>query len=254
MKRYIRVFLLLLLTVAVLTVFCGCDAIDQMRESQAFLQSDDTIIWKGTTYKLLPESEYLSPELDYEQGIWVTEPDVPVLLMMTESKMMGQPSTDGMFLEMIDDYSFSNYYCRAEDYDAVCKRLQEDFEAEVVCYHYYVYDEEIWEYTEKQYILTQDQVDALTLVVTTVEPYSGAEKGLPAYQEALALYDCSEDMLLQRYTGDILIAGAQYYLVVETEADSLIFAVPEGCNAVFDQIVSTYFDAMQAEEELEELI
>lgn len=247
MKKIFKRTALLLLVISLLAGLCGCTALDEMRKSQAFLQDDGTILWNGETYKKLPYNEYLSPEIDYEQGVWVTMPDVPLLLMMTESFMTANPSTDGKFLEYEDNYYFYNYYCRASDYDAMCQRLQEEFVPEKVCYYYYTMDEETWEYEELVYTLTQEQEDALSLVMTTVEPVSDIK---PAYQDNLSLYDCSADMLMQRYTAELLITGAQYYLMVETEAESLVFSVPEGCNAVFDDIVDAYYSTLASEEDL----
>lgn len=237
MKKIFKRAMTLVLAAALLCSLCGCAALDALRESQAYYDDNGNIVWNGSTYKLLAYSDPLYPEVDYSSEIYITEPDVPVLLSLFYALDLLNPSTDGKFLE---DGQY-NYYCREDAYDEITARLQEGFEPEIVCYFYDVYDEETWEYKEKNYQLTADQIAAIELVVTTVEPVSYNETGMyPDYDYILNICECSADMLLQTCSTELIVYGQRYYLAVYTDADTLIFTVPDGCNEVFGQIVSAY--------------
>ena len=136
-KRALSVLLVLMLLVSL----SGCDALDMMRQAQAYYGENGEILHNGTTYKRLPEWGDLNPGYGYydENYVNVTEPDVPVLLsglICLEELIL---SNDKNFLISIND---NNLYCREELYDSVCERIHQGFAAEVVCYYYYVYDEQ----------------------------------------------------------------------------------------------------------------
>lgn len=237
MKKMLRRAAWLFAAALLVCSLCGCSYLDELRANQATYDTDGNICWKGSTYKLLNYSDSLYPEMDYDTSIYVTEPDIPVLLCEFLALDYLNPSTDGRFLET-EEY---NYYCREDVYEEISGRLQADFEPEVICYFYDTYDEQTWDYEENIYTLTQEQVEAIELVVTTVEPVSNSETGIyPSYDYSVYIYECSADMLLQTCSTELAVFGEQYYLLVYTETDVLIFTVPEGCNEIFDGIVSAY--------------
>lgn len=238
MKKILKRCLALAVVLCLMLPLCACSgALEEMRSNQAILQDDGTFLWNGITYKRLNHNGYLSPVMDMERTIYLTLPDVPVLLCETEFSSQLIPSLDGRFLEYHGAYDFIYYYCRQDEFDAMEQRLSQEFVPEKVCYHYYTMDKDGWNYEEKIYILTQEQQDALTLVMTTVEPVSNIK---PAHQESVSLYDCSADTLQQRYAADLLIGGGRYYLQVETDSGALTFTVPDGCKAVFDEMLEAY--------------
>lgn len=237
MKKIFKRVLALVLAAALLCGLCGCSALDEMRKNQAYYDDAGNIVWNGATYKLLTYSGPLFPEIDYNAQIVVTEDDVPVLLSIFLAQMWLSPSTDGKFLE---DQSW-NYYCREDAYDEIVQRLQEEFVPEVVCYFYDIYNEDTWNWEEKSYTLTQDQIAAIELVISTVEPVSYNATGMyPEYIYSLDIIECSADMLLQACSTALLVGNDRYYLELYTDTDTLIFTVPEGCNEIFGQIVSAY--------------
>lgn len=238
-KNFKRIFVLFLAVIQ-LTLLCGCDALDEMRRNQAFYGEGTDIIWNGATYKLLPPCEYLYPEMDYETTVWTTADDVPVLLSQMLAEQPLTPSTDGVILEQ--DYD-TGYYCREDKYEQLIQRIQEGFDTEVVCYTYAVYDEEEWEYIEKTYTLTDEQVEVIELITATVEPDTMGEGWSLDYQWSVPLQECSEDMLLRRYGPEIAFTGRTYYLLLTIDTETLIFTVPEGCYAQFDEITKAYTEA-----------
>ena len=92
MKKWVA----LVLAACLLCGLCGCTAIDKMRESQAFLQADGTILWQGNTY--IPVPGGASPQIGSESMIYVTAPDVPVLLSVIMAEKMCMASQDGRLL------------------------------------------------------------------------------------------------------------------------------------------------------------
>lgn len=239
MKKSWKRGLVLVLILLQLLTLCGCKQLETMRKNQAFYGEGTDILWNGTTYKLLPECEFLAPELDYETTVWVTTDDVPVLLSAMLSSRALTPSEDGVILEPMYEAGF---FCREDRYEDICARIQ-SFTPDKVCYSYDYYDEETGEYTTGNYTLTQEQLEAIRLVAETVEPEVLGNGLYLDYDWSVYLEECSEDMLFRRNTLDIAVSGDSYYLLLYTDTQTLAFSVPEGCNATFDEIVSAYRDA-----------
>ncbi len=81
MKKYIKIIALILSVFTLCTILCSCDAIDEMRDKQAFWQKDGSILYNGNTYVKLPlYTEVNSKDFGYDSYIHVTEKNVPVLL------------------------------------------------------------------------------------------------------------------------------------------------------------------------------
>lgn len=238
MKKQFKYVLVLLLVVAQLFLLCGCIPLDEMRENQAFFDENGDILWNGSTYKLLPSSELLLPEIDYETSVWVTQPDVPVLLSAVMADVWLSANKDGSILESMYEYQ---YYCREELYDSLCARM-ENFTPDLVCYSYDVFDEENYEFDTQYYVLSQEQCEVIELVTQTVEPTAMDNSWYLDYEWSVYLEECSEDMLLRRNSLDIAVNGDTYYLLLYTDTQTLAFTVPDGCKAAFDEIVSTYLE------------
>lgn len=241
-KNYKRIFALLLVLTQ-LVLLCGCDALDEMRQNQAFLNEDGDILWNGSTYKKLPACAYLAPLCDYDTIVNVTEEDVPVLLSSMFSQFYYYPSEDGRFLSARSHNTDEVYYCESSVYDAICARIQAPFEPDIVCYSYDVYQEDSYEYETKYYTLTQEQVDAIKLVVQNTTPTTMQDGMYLDSQWSIALEECSQDMVFRRSNMEISYAGSTYYLHLNTDDEQLLFTVPEGCNAIFGEIVKEYLDA-----------
>lgn len=114
MKKAIKKGIALVLLSCLLCGLCGCTAIDEMRENQAFIDATGRIQWQGNTYVPLTRGE-LPGEEDPDRIIYVTDPDVPVLLSQTVMKTICFVTKDGKFLMDIE----GNLYCQANvDTDA----------------------------------------------------------------------------------------------------------------------------------------
>lgn len=81
MKKYVKIIALVLSVFTFCTILCSCDALDEMRDKQAFWQKDGSILYNGNTYVKLPVYKELNYKAyDHESYIHITEKDVPVLL------------------------------------------------------------------------------------------------------------------------------------------------------------------------------
>jgi len=230
MKSVKQAFLFLLAAALVFSL-CGCSALDAMHQQQALLQDENTVLWKGQPYKLLPSSDLLAPETK-DQPVYLTQADVPVLLsfFIVEDYLLA--STDETVL-----CGYQNY-CREDVFDQVCQRLKEPFVPDVVLYEYWSYEEDAF----CTYTLTQEQKDAIELVAQTVEPTALTQGLTVRYDWSVALEECSEDLLLRRGAG-VTIAGVEsmYYLILQTGTQDLVFPVPAGCTAIFDEMMAAFF-------------
>ena len=237
MKKNLKRILVFVLAVMMLFSLCGCMALDEMRQAQAFYDESGSILWNGSTYKMLPACDYFTPECTYETWIYVTEADVPVLLSSLFNQEELVVCTDEAILS---SYYTNSYYCREDLYDSVSTRIQQGFTPDVVCYSYSAYDEETDEYTTEYYTLTQEQIDVIELIISTEEPMTMGDGWYLDYAWSVYLEECSEDMLFRRNSLDISVSGDTYYLFLYTDQGELVYAVPDGCNAIFDEIVSAY--------------
>lgn len=236
----------LLLTLLLVLGLCGCDALDAMREAQTHYDENGDILYKGTAYKLLPESEYLSPEYDvWEDGdIYITDPDVPVLLSQTLYDERLTVSIDGNFLISMSDDAV---YCRAELYESVCDQIWNGFEVEAMRYSYDTYDEKQGVYQQAYYTLTQEQMAAVYQVLETVEPTVMGSDWYIDSQWWMVLEECSQDRFFCLERLELAASENSYTLMLEDGEQTLAYLVPTEFKAVFAQIISTY---VRASEEL----
>ena len=240
MKKTAKRILVLLLAFSMFFVLCGCDALDEMRDMQAFLNEDGTITWQGNIYKKLPNSEYLNPEREYV--LCVTEQDVPVLLSEVFQKMSLSATKDKKVL--VNLYGEDWSYCIESEYEEMCAKIKAPFAPEIVCYNYSYFNEETGMFEGKYYTLTQEQVDAIKLVIETVAPTELSDGMYMDTMYTIFLEECSADMVFRRDVMDISLSasGKTYYISLYTDTEDILFTVPEGCNAIFDDIFKAVID------------
>lgn len=220
-------FLVLLIVVGMLFCLSGCSGLEQMRKQQAFLEENGDILWNGCVYKALPDSDVIYVDTDYENTVYLTKKDVPVLLSMFAMEQMLFCGKDGILLESVAGTN----YCREDQHEKVLGLMQNNFAPELVCFSYYT--EEGTEY----YTLTKEQVQTLELVAKSVEPTVLSDGMYLESEEHIALQAFSGDMLLCRDYAAISVSGNTYYLHWYDGKADLLFAVPEEYRSVFAKIV-----------------
>ncbi len=241
-KRFVALFTALILVCLSAT---GCNAIDEMRENQAFYTETGGVKLRGTDYIPLPENEYFRPfKRDDRTVIRITEPDVPVLL----SSEFGDYSSlynDG---EILYSNYMDVYYCRVDKYAEYNAVLAAPFKPTGYCYTYNVLDTDTLEYTEHLYQLTAEQAKAVEEILFTVTP-TVQDENTYTYDYFVELNACDDTMLLRDEAVSIAVNGNAYTIVrpnYNGERKDLEYAVPPAYNAVFDSIVKQGYDAAKA--------
>lgn len=90
MKKFTKLSVLILALIMICLCFCSCSKIDEMRKEHAVWTtkgSIESITLNGEEYILLPEYKEYFPEFNFDDlseyyvsFLWITAPDVPVLL------------------------------------------------------------------------------------------------------------------------------------------------------------------------------
>lgn len=107
MKKQMKRLVAFTLIACLFCGLCGCAAIDEMRESQAFIDSAGRIQWQGNTYVPLTKGEFPNEETP-DRMIYVTAPDVPVLLSELLASKVCVVSADKKFMLDFE----GNLYCQ----------------------------------------------------------------------------------------------------------------------------------------------
>ncbi len=228
-----RLFSLLLVFVLLFS-FTGCQALDDARAAQAFYEEDGSIRWNGARYFPLTESDSVHPAFAYSVNnfVYVTEPDVPVLLSGIMGDLYGY-STDNAFLQM-DNWIL---YCREDLFDSVQYRILNGFEYEKYGYWYYYWDDDTYEEVEGSFIFSDEQIDAVYEVIQTETPQVQSSVVSLEYDYLASVMGCSDDLLFREYLCDILYHKGTYYVVQSDENNYLIYEVPFSAASVFEEIM-----------------
>ncbi len=246
MKKLIRISALILSVLLLCSVFTGCNRLHEMRQAHATKKEDGNIVLNGNEYKYVPfasRTSLFNFDLVPSSDIYVTEPDVPVLLSENFYENSGAVSEDGKYLYIYNvDYN-SVPYCRADEYDNLIERLEAPFEPEVLAYHYYYYDTELGEQVSGNYILSPEEKSAVEEVLAL-----GVTERVENYEEHEVysychLYECSEDLIFNRSS----VYGIEYHngrYSVMKDPDGTVterYRIPLELESVFQNIMLQQF-------------
>ena len=238
MKTIKRLAALLLAAVLCLSL-AGCRELDEARANQAFWNADGTIQWGDYTYKVLPECGEFSPTMADLDTVYVTRPDVPVLLSQ-QYGMGADRSEDGVFLWL----QSGEIYCRADKYDALAQRIENGFIREGYAYFYSGYSEDTGEWEEHVYKLSPSQEKVVDDIVATVEQAVIPDNATIETEYGITLYEVSDDLLFRRESYSLEMTGDTYYVVDYLSASTAVYEVP----AVYvDTIAAIMAPCLQAE-------
>lgn len=273
MKKNIKFSVLIIALLMLCLCLTGCSELDTMREQQAFWTekgSVDSITYNGIEYKRLPGYDPPAPTGYQFQPVFVTDPDVPVLLSNEFSTYMNL-SDDGNFLtcyvsmtpehDVITMYStmysalsnsYTSYeggdatYCKADIYDEVVAKIEEGIEYTSYGYEYWVLDEETGVHDYKYYFLTDEQSDAINKVVEEVKPVPESE--IPYKTLWIASLDkISEDKYFSKTSYEIYYDDYLeiYYVVYYSPSlgTHTHYEVPKKMNDIFDEISKQAVDS-----------
>lgn len=237
MKNSFRIIAVLSAVFLIAVSLCSCQALDKMRDDQAFYQvSEREIVWHDQTYKILHTGKFHIISTRSKE-LHVTAPDVPVLLSGLEGIYATLERTDDTVISV-----YGNYYVRKDKYEAV----QEVIESAVLD-HYYLsfypdshnwyrspdgnYDADYWNVSILNTII-MDQ-DVTDLINNAIE-MSDSDKVLlneDSLQSAKALLvsPCDKDMMVTDYDADqivLLNVGEHYYIRKDVAWDDGYYACP----------------------------
>lgn len=239
MKRIVKRILVLLLLGVMIFSLCGCKELDEMRKHQIFQEADGSVIIEGVRYLPLEVNEYFCPEPDYSKETYnLTEKDVPVLLSQQFPIGKLYHTRDGRIFE--DQYR-AMWFCREDIFEEVQAKNNAPFVADKIYYDYHIFDEE-GEYQEKMYVLSEEEVAAITETMKT-EPVELSGGLYISTDWDIPLMVASDDLLF-RYSGpSISIADGTYYLNVYEKEKESTYQVPEKYATLFANMVAAYAEA-----------
>ncbi len=257
MKKILKISALGLAVIIMCMSFCGCAELDEQKESQAFWTeagSKDSITYNGKTYKLLENNEYHNPQYNHGWGktIFVTEPDVPILLS-TDFGIDLQLSSDGTFIsgyisdkyeeeinnpyifpfysESSLNYTTENghmvYYCDEEIYDEITAEIDKGINYTGYGYEYWSYDKNSSEEAYNYCYLSDEDAKLLDKILKEVEPVQSA---LPyEYMSICMIDEVSEDKHFGKMTYELHYdTDGNFYLSSSSETGIFtIYEIPE---------------------------
>ncbi len=260
MKKFLKIASLMTLVCLLVSSLSGCYAVDAMRQSRATYDAEGNILWNGAVYKRLSYHEDFCLDTGYDNDVYVADEDVPLLLLSVYGEEILSVDKEKLILEHrqfieADRYaSVPIFYCREDRFEEFEKKILEGFPVEVVCYNYGYYNDETFEYEDKRYDLTEEQISAIRKVLETVEAQKMSEGWYLDYEWQVVLYECTADMRFQRYAMDICLAGSTYYLRVEGDRVTYFYQVPEEYAKEVSQIMEEYLTANDAYNEVSLLV
>lgn len=238
LKRWCMALTALLLCVSL----CGCNELDQMQAAHGIRVDKKTISWNGYTYTLL-EGYWTGLMAEHAGSVFVTEPDVPVLL----SQMFGEiysVNSGGTLLSTYFTYhdeilgeAGEKIFCRSD----LLEWLEDAF---INGYDLETYKFEYWDEAagdSRVYTPTADQMKAVETVLKTVDPFA-VEEYYPSDDSCITLYGYSAHGLFVEHIGWIDYIDGYYYIFRENGHEGYgwnedCYIVPEDLYPVFDSIM-----------------
>lgn len=241
MKKTMRILSLLMVLVLCLS-FCGCSALDELRQSRASITPEGIIrLRDGSEYKQLPECEELTPSFEDLDMVYVAEEELPLLLTVF-SDIAFYKSDDGIFLESQNEEfgTFGTYYCRTDVYDTMLERINNGFTPEVYGYWYYDYEQG----EQMFYTLTPTQVDAVLEVCSTQASERLPDMASLDYEYMAEIVSCTKDRLFVRDMVSVCFVNETYYVVEYDFDGTVLYRVPDHLTRVFAEILQTLVDGV----------
>ena len=201
-----------------------------MRARHALRQDENTILWNGNTYRLVPDFQReLLVSDDYSGEVYITAPNVPVLLSRHLNENMASSQGDGVIL--LEYSGEDRVYCRADRYDSLVAAIEAD--APAVRYYYTYFD--ATSNDTQIYYLSEEQIRVLEAAWSEAVPMDSSEV---RSQSAVTLFAATEDGWFREYVIDMEY-GEDVYYFYNSFGDTFESAqVPAKYNSVFAEIVA----------------
>lgn len=227
MKKAIKIGIVLLILSVMCMSLCSCQALDDMRNNQAFWTdtSKEEITYNGTNYKYIPVS--LTTELypcdvyDSQLYLYITEKDVPVLLSST-----GDNATISYDKNIITRYSESGasnvYYVEESMYDEVIDDIKNN-KFDNYCVYQYVQTElqdHSYDYSFEYRMLNEEEQKAVEDVLENVKPVIIEDYSYSLYSYGADIQKCDKNGLFCRQPFDSITLyqrqNGEYCICIES--------------------------------------
>lgn len=204
-----------------------------MRARQVFIQEDGTLLMNGQVYKELPPvNRRLNLTGDFDDVVYLTDSDVPVLLSRVLCNDFDYSLGEGAVI-VDDDGDRIVYYCRGDLYDSYLAAIEADAPMTKMFYNYPVRGTG----EMKAYFLTDEEMTAVWTALVEGEEKDWSEV---SSHSGISLYSCTEDELFMEDAIELEYSDDTYYIVDSFGGESVYTEVPAEYKALFDSIVAKY--------------
>ncbi len=232
MKAYIKRVSALALAVVLCLALCSCNAIKEMRASQAFYGENGEIILGGQVYKSLNTQELPAGlETRINDVGYITESDVPVLLASTFGEWASYNHNKTVIEAGI-------YYAREDVYDYVAQLIKYPYISD-----YCVEVENEVSYETEYQLLKQRYLNAIDEIVYGGNEITYDQQGEYAFStDSMSIYKCDEKMVFQSLAyrveemenGDILLTR----FTEEYDVYIIRYRVPDDKKAIMKELLA----------------
>lgn len=244
MKRLLKATTLILSISLLCSLFAGCNALDEKKAQHAIMTDNGNVTYGGSTYLPLEviNSKHFNPTT-LTETVYVTEPDVPVLLSGVFSEYYGEITADGSVMKLystsLEDYTRTIlYFCREDRYEEITEKLEAEKVSEVYSYTYGYYNED-YEHVSAIYFLTEEEMEAVDRVLNTQAEY---RKTIEQSFCCADICQGTEDQVFMYDKAKLYLVGDTYWLK-NMDGDYVTHEVPEELTPLFDKMLEPMYTA-----------
>ncbi len=242
MKRFFKLFALILACVMLCVPLVGCDKmIKDVKTHTAFLLENGNITLNGEEFIPLPDGDYApNIKLNNKEFSLVRE-GTPYLASIFSDEFTISLSNDGLFIlylffpeTYLDDGNYTvRFYCRSDVYEETIAQINKGIE-----YSVYGYDYTTEDGTTVTEYLSEEEAKLIDTVLSKVEPSVLTFDSYFNYDYCIYIYLHSEDLKFCIDGVELYKQGNYFYLLVYNEYDYLVYRVPWNLVDDFEKIAS----------------
>lgn len=247
MKTISKILVILALVATMCLCLCGCDELDEMKAQHATWTNEnnrDSITYNDDQYKLIPSNLThnlkTSPTGIKLDPVYVTEPDVPVLLSQDECTALCTNKDKTLIFGNDDDIDQTfMLYCRSDIYDEVLEKIESGIKYDGYGFSYQILDEEDGGFTEDFYTFDSYQNDVINEIESTCKKNHFDKLYEPGVY-VTTLTRISDNKLFYSNYRDVYYYNetGKYYLIENNidKGTSSVIEIPKEYNDTFDEI------------------
>ena len=222
MKKSIRSLSLILSLLLLCMALTACNPVPEMRAHHGTWNEDGSISFHGKTYLQLPFCDELDPLTDYGDNIWITAPDVPVLL----SNRFGERFYLSMDQNFLGNYS-QIIYCEESIYDDMVASIEAGSPMLYYCINVYLYDAGTGMGKYQRRLLNDITIVTLKNALAQ-EPITLSAGVRLEYSDSIEIFRCSKDTLFCTFSFTFMYYDEENvgYLCVNNSEDGSVTYYP----------------------------